>query len=96
MTGIGNKGTLLEHGIVAPKRNNCVYFNSQQGIYLPSFVKKFSVESLINVDQHFICDGDAGKVVKVRHNSLRIRDEILILDTLVPVSRKGSAVLKIT
>ena len=51
---------------------------------------------LINADQHFLCDRDASKVVKVCHNSLRIRNEILILDTLVPVSGKVSAVLKVT
>ena len=51
---------------------------------------------LLYTNQHFFCDGDSSKVVKVPHGSLWIRHKVLILDSPVPVCGKDSAVLKIT
>ena len=64
-------------------------------LLLPRFVQKFCIKMLIYADQHFSCNRDASKGVEGPHGSLRIRDQVLILDTHVQMFRKISAVLKI-
>ena len=65
-------------------------------LLLPRFVQKFCIKMLIYADQHFSCNRDASKGVEVPHGSLRIRDQVLILDTPVPVSWEICAVVNIT
>ena len=65
-------------------------------MYSLCFVQKFCIEVLLYADQHFTCDRDTSKGVKVRHCSLRIRYKVLILDSPVSVCGKLGAVMKIT